>query len=520
VLLLGRVLLGIALLAGTACQRSAEDESEPVAGGTLRIAVFEPLGYLTPVEPLGRVQQELLDLVTPPLGWVDPQGRVQMRAARAWRERENIWDFFLPDLQWEDGVAVRPEDFRLTYQVCLHPAARPPWNGRYDFIHDVRALNDTTLRMTWNHLPPDRHRTGMLHPLPVHRLGDDPDVREFRSWPITERPLACGPFRATESTGSRLRLVRNATWTRTPVPLDGVDVQQMRQEDALQAFRRGALDVLEDVTADAVQALRDVSDKRTFALVGRSYLFLGWNLGDARARQRSTRVAAAHAVDLQRLIEATTLGQGEPARGPLLPIQGFADTTQTFDFDPAASRRLLQQAGWGDANQDGILDRRGVNLHFEILVDEGKPLHLQVASLVAEQFRDVGIGAELLPLPTVPFLQRLAEGRYEAFIGQWYPDLDANVEEVWRPGGWLNYTGYEDSHADSLLHALRYELNPENRDALMHELQVRIYQDQPYLFLVQPARFVIVSGRVRGVDPNVLSTFWNLPSWWIPRHLQ
>jgi ABC-type transport system substrate-binding protein len=54
----------------------------------------------------------------------------------------------------------------------------------------------------------------------------------------------------------------------------------------------------------------------------------------------------------------------------------------------------------------------------------------------------------------------------------------------------------------------------------LQALQRRIYDDQPYLFVLQPPRFTIVSKRVRGCDPNVLSTFWNLPEWWIPRRLQ
>jgi len=227
-------------------------------------------------------------------------------------------------------------------------------------------------------------------------------------------------------------------------------------------------------------------------------------------------------VDMSALIEDFTLGQGEPARGPLLPIQGFADTTQVLSYDPDEASRLLRVAGWGDSNNNGILDRRGTNLHFEILVAEEKRLHHQVGLAIAAALQKVGIGASVLPLPMQKFLERLNRGHFETFIGQWFPDLDADVENVWSSNhlAQLNFGGYVNATADSLMLALRYELVSNQRDALMNSLQRTIYQDQPYLFLMQMPRFVVVSSRVRGADPNLLSTFWNLPEWWIPQRLQ
>ena len=54
----------------------------------------------------------------------------------------------------------------------------------------------------------------------------------------------------------------------------------------------------------------------------------------------------------------------------------------------------------------------------------------------------------------------------------------------------------------------------------MTRLQHLVYADQPYLFLFQNPRFVAFSERVRGADPTVLSSFWNLPRWWVPKALR
>jgi peptide/nickel transport system substrate-binding protein len=506
-----------------ACNRNNEPQSTtPVPGGSLGIAVLEPLDFLTPIRPIRPSSLEFMVHITPPLGRVDQQGMVQPLAARDWLERFNLWDFYISDLQWEDGHRVRPEDFQRTYEYCLHSSRRSEWNGRYDFIHSVSAINDTILRIAWNHLPPNRYRAGMFMPLPTHVLGDQPDVRDYTHWPVTRKPLSCGPFRVEESTISSLRLVRNDAFSRRPTLLDTVRVQWLKEEMAVEAFRRGEVDVIDDISAAGVQQLRKISGTHTFATVGRSYLFLGWNLADSRAKDLSVRRAATMSVDMAALIEKFTLGQAEPSRGPLLPIQGFADTTQVLPFDPDASRQLLIDAGWRDSNSNGILDRRGTNLHFQILVAEEKQLHLQVAMAIATAMQEVGIGASVLALPTMTFLNRLHGGEFEAFIGQWFPDLDADIENVWSTNnlGQMNFGGYASAKADSLMLALRYELQTGSRDALLSSLQRTIYDDQPYLFLMQVPRFVVVSERLRGADPNVLSTFWNLPEWWIPQRWQ
>jgi peptide/nickel transport system substrate-binding protein len=296
----------------------------------------------------------------------------------------------------------------------------------------------------------------------------------------------------------------------------------MQESDAVQAFQNGGLDVIDDVSASGIQSLQDVADARVFAAVGRSSIFLGWNLQDGRASELAVRRAAALAVDVPRLIDDFTLGQGERARGPLLPVQGFADTSAVFEYNPERARQLLRQAGWGDSNDNGILDKRGINLHFEILVAAEKTLHRRLATAIAASLREVGFGIDVRVLPTFQLLDHLEGGAFECFIGQWFPDLDANIEIVWSSSilGRFNYAGYQDTAADSLMAVLHYELDPAAREVALQALQRRIYDDQPYLFVLQPPRFTIVSKRVRGCDPNVLSTFWNLPEWWIPRRLQ
>jgi peptide/nickel transport system substrate-binding protein len=227
-------------------------------------------------------------------------------------------------------------------------------------------------------------------------------------------------------------------------------------------------------------------------------------------------------VNVRAIIDDLTEGQAEPARGPLVPALAYTDTTPVLAFDPRAAARALEAAGWHDEDRDGVRDRRGAHLAFHILVSDNDPLRLAIAARVSRDLARIGVAAEVRELPVEQLVPRLQSGAFEAFMGMWYPDPGLDLDPIWYSESTdrMNYGGYASAGADSLLDQLRHEIDPDRRAQLLTVFQRRVYADQPYLFLVQNPRFVALSRRVHGADLQVLSTFWNLPRWWIPRDLQ
>jgi peptide/nickel transport system substrate-binding protein len=248
---------------------------------------------------------------------------------------------------------------------------------------------------------------------------------------------------------------------------------------------------------------------------------MGWNLRDGRFGDPAVRRASAHAVDVEALINTLTLRQGDWARGPFVPASGYADTTSVLPHDVELAKAILERAGWRDENGDGVRERRGARLAFFILTPEDDALRVEAAQQVSKQLAAAGISARVRTLPNLDFLSRIDGHDFEAYMGHWYPDLHGDLSPVWHSEtARFNYGGYANPTVDSLLALLRYEEADTWRRQAETELQRRIYADQPVLFLFQVPRFAAFSRRVRGYRPNVLSTFWNLPEWWIPRDEQ
>jgi peptide/nickel transport system substrate-binding protein len=515
------LLAGIALLAA-GCSRPPEPEL-PEPGGTLRVLVFEPLDLPSPLYCTRPLTAQLLEHVTPPLGRLDEQGRVQLLLAS--RGVDNgVWiDYTLRRARWEDGVPVTPRDLVLTATLLGDPRVKSPARAQVELLKQATTADDSTVRLEYLTIYSHRGRDSLLFPLPAHRVPADLGEERLRESPFSTRPLACGPFRILPDPNvHHLVLARNDGSGFAPARLDTVRVEESEVDTAVRDFKRGTADALVDLPAERVREVQNQGrGVRIVALVGRSYLFMTWNLRDARFAEPAVRRAAAQAVDVRRMIATLSYGQGDPARGPLTALHGFADTTATLRYDPSAAARALEDAGWRPG-RDGVRERRGERLAFHLLAPFEEPLRVATAREVAHDLARIGMRAEVVPLPTPLVLQRLATGQFETAMGQWFPQPGVDLDPVWRSDAtdqW-NFGGYANPGVDSLLTRMRHELGDADRERLLSRFQARVYADQPYLFLFQNPHFVVLSPRLRGAEPTVVSPFWNLPQWWIPRRLR
>lgn len=511
-----------ALVVSGACQQRTEmPEPVPEPGGTLRIAIFEPVDFLTPARSIRPLTRQIMVHITPPLGRVNEQGYADLLLARRMLDTGEAYLFRLRPVRWEDGRPVTAKDLVMTQRMVLGNRQPDPERNRFDLMRDLVARDDSTLLIESSVALSTRLENAMIMPLPAHVLGDSADPAQLSNWPVTRVPLSCGPFRVVESSTFQLRLARNDSSGFPPPYLDALELRTLGVDEAVRDFADGHIDVVDDLPVGRVPEVQRVEGAHVVALVGRSYLFMGWNLHDARFGDAAVRRAAAHAMDVAALIDALTLKQGDPARGPLVPASGYVDTTSVLPHDVALAKAILEQAGWRDEDGDGVRERRGARLSFFILVPEDNALRVETAQMLSKQLMAVGIEARMRAMPSLDFLARIEARDFEAYMGHWFPDLHGDLSPVWHSESTrFNFGGYANPRVDSLLVMLRYEEADTWRRQTETELQRRVYADQPVLFLFQVPRFVAFSRRVRGHQPNVLSTFWNLPEWWIPRDEQ
>jgi peptide/nickel transport system substrate-binding protein len=164
----------------------------------------------------------------------------------------------------------------------------------------------------------------------------------------TEHPTGTGPFKFESWTpGEQLELVRNDDYWGDEPRLEKIIFQPIADNAArLQALQTGEIqgyDLVEPQDVDTI------SGDDALQLLERPPFNVGYvtiNSSKPPTDKLEVRQAIAHALNRQEVVDGFYAGRGVLASQFQPPeIFGYADDVVTYDYDPAKSRQLLQQAG-------------------------------------------------------------------------------------------------------------------------------------------------------------------------------
>ncbi len=133
-------------------------------------------------------------------------------------------------------------------------------------------------------------------------------------------------------------------------------------------------------------------------------------------RDRTVRLALAHAIDKQTIVENVWKGNAEVMQTVIpAPVLGrYADLVKGHPYDPGRARALLEQAGWRPG-PDGIRVKDGRRLELTMVVINSK-LQRPMPELVKAQLKEVGIDLQI-QVPGDPniYYDRLSAGEGDIF---------------------------------------------------------------------------------------------------------
>ena len=71
------------------------------------------------------------------------------------------------------------------------------------------------------------------------------------------------------------------------------------------------------------------------------------------------------------------------------------ELAQKLAYDPDLAKSILAEAGWTDSNGDGILDKNGENLSFELLIPSDRAAMKAAGPVIQNQFAAIGVDAQI-----------------------------------------------------------------------------------------------------------------------------
>jgi ABC-type transport system substrate-binding protein len=170
-------------------------------------------------------------------------------------------------------------------------------------------------------------------------------------------------------------------------------------------------------------------------------------------------------------------------------------------YDPAAAAALLAEAGY-KKNAAGLLEKDGKVLQFTLVTNNGNPQRKAVMSVAQDAWRKLGINCKTQAFEWTVFIGDFVENdNFDAFVLGWTGgDINPDLFQIWHSSQThpyeLNYVGYQSARADELMARIRTEYDSEAQVKLAHELQRVIAEDQPYTFLYEPLKPIVLDKRL------------------------
>jgi peptide/nickel transport system substrate-binding protein len=395
------------------------------------------------------------------------------------------------------------------------------WSDITDSIEAVEAPDAHTVRYRFTHRYPYQLMDVNDGPIiPAHAWADIP----FERWEETdwrELVVSAGPFLPGVHTPQQeIVLERNPLYFVADRPrIERLIFRIVPSKSGLYTqLLGGGIDLVNDIPPSEAARVSANPELELTVFADRSYTHLCWNVQKPFLADNRVRRALAMAIDRETLIDAVYDGFARLSVGPVLSTMwAFNRDLVELAYDPKGAVELLAEAGWRDSDGDGILDRDGQPLAFEVLAPSESGVRQDVSLMVERDLARIGVTATPRIMEWGAVQAAVDAGEFDAFVNRWVEPTQVDLKEIWHSVPpdvpTFNFGRYANPEVDRLLEEAAAAADFSTQKPLLDRIQTLIVADQPYTFLVENTRLVGLNSRVRGADINDGTLFFNVIEW-------
>ena len=329
------------------------------------------------------------------------------------------------------------------------------------------------------------------------------------------QPLGTGPFRFVHYDNAQQVCDVEAFadyWEGAP-KLQSVRVRVISDMNAMQAeLQAGRVDIAPMPTSlspDAVKRLEGDPNLQVKVFNGSNVNLLTINTAAPPLDNAKVRQAIAYAIDRESLIKNLLLGFGKIAHS-IIPEESWAYSQgQTYSYNPARAKQLLDEAGFRDPDGDGPRMRFDKPVVFKL--SGSSVAGRQYAGVIQNSLKEVGIPVEIQTAEQNTFLDELKRGNFQISYSQWvggnqdpifYKDLFASSEIPTESRPSRNRSRYSNKDLDALLNEAVNTYDRQKARELYVKIQEIVSRDVPVFPLWYQSNIVIARKNVQNIQVN------------------
>jgi peptide/nickel transport system substrate-binding protein len=455
--------------------------------------------------------------------------------AESWKISQNgraITFHLRKGLQFSDGTPFTSDDVAYTMRLLLD-------RQTHSATGDAFRSGDGTVNVQ----TPSPDIVIITFPTLIAGLERQFDQVAILSAKSPKKELATlGPYFVAEyKAGSYVLLRRNPNyWKRDSqgnhlpyIETVRLDVQRNRDIE-LMRFRRGELQLINSLDAEQFDRLqKENAPAARNAGVGLDSEFMWFNqapnspVSDYKKKWFQTtefRRALSLAINRADLARVVFFGYATPAYGPVSPSNRFwfNSALPALKYDPQAALAQLAKAGFRFEN-GALSDSAGHRVEFTLITNSGNAAREKMATMIQQDLAQIGVNLKLVTLDFPSLIERITRTfDYDAcLLGLTNTDLDpdsqmtvwlsSGEDHQWNPNQKIPATPWE-GEIDQLMREQASLTNEKLRKAKFDRVQQIVFEQQPFIYLVNKNALSAISTDLSGAAPVALNpqAFWNI----------
>jgi ABC-type dipeptide transport system, periplasmic component len=416
------------------------------------------------------------------------------------------WTFTIrQNAKWSDGQPLTAKDIAFTYNYVIQNQMEN-FTAYTNLIDKATAIDDYTVEFKCSKPKPDMIRSWV--PILPEHIWSKVDPKDATNGKYTNKPpyVGSGPFVAVEwKKSSHVHLVANPNWWGPKPKIDEIYFMAYTNSDTqLQDLIAGTIDAAVDLSSTQMKQLKSEPRMTARAVTVDGFTDLGFNCysgpskGHPVLRDWKFRQALNWAVDRQKIVDLVW-GGNTTAGTTIVPPNYYHDpdwhweppADVKYTFDPEIANQKLDEAGYKDANGDGVREYKGKPIELGLIARDESIQSQQTGKLIVGWFKDVGITVklEVMDEATLGDRELNYEGDvftpdFDMFLWGWYLDYDPGSMLSYLTKGQIenwNETCWWNPEYEKLYVQQGQELDAAKRKPLIDRMQEILYEQTPYI---------------------------------------
>ncbi|WP_060210017.1 ABC transporter substrate-binding protein [Sporosarcina koreensis] len=309
-------------------------------------------------------------------------------------EDGKVWTVSIrDDVKFSDGEPLTAKDVKFTFETAAGSGSVVDLN----VLDKVEAVNETTVIFTLKEVQStfvnNLVATGIV---PEHAYSGD----------YAENPVGSGPYQLVQwDKGQQMIVKSNPEYYDKKPFFNKITFVFLNEDAAFAAAQAGTVDLAyipaafsnKKVPGMKMEAIKTVDNRGiVFPFVKSGNVTDdGLPIGNDVTADPAIRHAIDIAVDRQALIDGVLEGHGTPAYTSVDGLPWWNPETVIEDGDMDGARKLLEEAGWKDADGDGILEKGSLKAEFSLYYLANDEVRQSLAIAVADMMKPLGINIKV-----------------------------------------------------------------------------------------------------------------------------